>query len=86
MFPDDVDAIAGVVANCALDHVYDRPGTGVPYGLRNNKLEDALAAVVAKHLVAADLNWRDVSVSMSAEQRERFVTELKDAVAAEIKS
>lgn len=78
VFPDDLDEIARVVVNCALDHSYDR-GRGVPYGLED-KQEDTLLPVVARHLAAVDAEWRDRSVSMSPEQRETFLCDVRAAL------
>ena len=66
----DIPAIADVVMTCALDHSYDR-GDGVPYGLPR-EVREALAPVVAQHLSAKSPDWREHSVELWGEERERL--------------
>src|SRR5277367_4190913 len=77
VFLDDHEGVARVVMNCALDHGYDRPKLGVPYGLPN-RLTARLAPIVDKHLSAIMPDWdvHDRSVVLDEKQREAFKHEL----------
>ena len=71
----DPNDIADVVVNCALDHSYDRPGTGIPYGYPAT-LETLLIPVVAKHLSAINPAWKDETVYMDKAAQAAFLADL----------
>lgn len=81
--------VAEAVMSCALDHSYDRTGTGIPYGFPDG-LADALTPIVAKHLSAVEPDWEHKSVYMDdhnwsekgTPQRDAFKKELIEAVEA----
>ena len=79
VFPDDLDRIAEVVFNCALDHSYDRHD-GVPDGLDDARTK-RLVKVVAEHLGRINPAWRDVTVSMPDEGAQAaFLRDLRAAL------
>ncbi len=76
MRPDDLDEVAEVVLNCALDHWYDRTPIGVPHGL-NQKRTEALAPIVAEHLSRAEPGWKEKTVEMGEEGRALFLADVR---------
>lgn len=78
VFPSDLETIANTVVNCALDHSYDRTGSGIPYGMDriHRNLEDALYPIVDKHLSAINPQWKEHTIDMNHEQRQNFLAEL----------
>lgn len=79
--PEDVEALAAAIVDCALDHPHLRPETGVPWGLPP-ALRTAALPIVEKHLSAANkLWWRD-GVYLCDARREALRADLVAALRA----
>lgn len=76
--PDDLDELAQMVVNCALDHHYDRGG-GVPWGFAKD-MSEQLAVVVDRHLGAVRKDWIGHTVSMEPAARAAFLKEVRETL------
>lgn len=66
------------VVACSLDHSYDRVNDGIPYGMPE-EFHKVFAPIVVEHLSAANPNWRDETVYLEEDAREKFESALKAA-------
>ena len=81
VYIDDLEDVAGSVVSCALDHSYDRPRGGLPWGLPE-EWRPLLAPVVEKHLTAMRPDWEEHTVYMEHAQRVAFLADVLDVLKA----
>ncbi len=68
---EDVETVATTVVWCAYGHCYDRPATGVPFGLPR-ELEEKLIPIVAAHLEGLiGPGWEDKTIDWQVADRAR---------------
>jgi hypothetical protein len=79
VFTDDDKGIVEVILHCALDHSYDRPDDGVPYGFPN-EIHDSVAPVVEEHLSAQDKDWKNKTIELDEHAIYAFRRHLECAV------
>lgn len=82
---DSVD-IAQVTMHCVLDHVYDHPGDGVPYGLPM-PLAEQLAAAIDAFLTPIRPDWREKTVfDLTEVERIGLLNALAEAARAAVQA
>jgi hypothetical protein len=77
----DVDEVAWTIISCSLDHSYDRPDDGVPYGLPD-KMAEAARPIVNRHLSKVRPDWKEHTVDLDMPGREALFAELVQAFEA----